>query len=80
MEGVPAHLAACGILIIHVLACTQLSVNEPKPKSERARGLASDRFKLKNACPEETRNSDSDNRVCDLAEVGIRPGIGKGDR
>jgi hypothetical protein len=47
MEGVPAHLAACGILIIHVLACTQLSSHEPKPESERAGGLASNRSKLK---------------------------------
>lgn len=37
MEGVPAHLAACGILIIHVLSCTQfsaLALMNQTPKSE----------------------------------------------
>lgn len=45
MEGVPAHLAACGILIIHGLSCTQVSALNLNPKTSVAGcGVASDLF------------------------------------
>ncbi|KGO75371.1 hypothetical protein PITC_001710 [Penicillium italicum] len=43
MEGVPAHLAACGILTILALSCTQFSALNLNPKTPVAGdGLASD--------------------------------------
>lgn len=84
MEGVPAHLAACGILIIHVLSCTQFSrarAHEPNPKIEGGwcGGLSSNRIKTKTPVEKRRAIQNRNNKVYDLGRSGMRSGdLGKG--
>ncbi|KAJ5192490.1 hypothetical protein N7449_008632 [Penicillium cf. viridicatum] len=77
MEGVPAHLAACGILIIHVLSCTQfsaLALMNQTQKSKEAGGLTSNRIKSKTPVEKRRAIQSRNNKE----GRGCVPGIGKG--